>query len=176
VGIALIVNNNPYTFEFYLYLNFATRSGEFEQWLRANYPDRARHYNLFVGDVLAALSGKRFNVMANPPDELLPFLLSPEGDGTLFLFPERDAIHYGAKEPYKPDVFLSYSSTDRVLVDRVFESLQQRELAAWYDKYEIKPGDSISDRINEGLRRTVLVCFFCHHTASMDAQAGLWQK
>jgi hypothetical protein len=25
VGIALIVNNNPHTFEFYLYLNFANR-------------------------------------------------------------------------------------------------------------------------------------------------------
>lgn len=171
VGIVLIVNNNPYSFEFYLYLNFAKRSGEFEKWLRTNYPDRARHYNLFVGDVIAASSKKRFNMVANPPDELFPLLLTPEGDGTLFLFPERNAIDYGAREQFKPDVFLSYSSKDRSLVDRVFESLQQREVTAWYDKYEIKAGDSISEKINDGLKRSGFgVLFLSSHY--LDGHSG----
>lgn len=164
IGFALFVNNNPYTFEFYLYLNFAKGWARFEKWLRTNYPDRARHYNLFVGDVLAATAKKRFNFVANPPDELVPVLLAKDGDGTLFLFPERDAIDYGAKEPFKPDVFMSYSSKDRVVVDRVFETLQQREVTAWYDKYEIKAGDSISERINDGLGRSGLgVLFLSSH-------------
>jgi hypothetical protein len=171
VGIVFIANNNPYSFEFYLYLNFAKRSGEFEKWLRTNYPDRARHYNLFIGDVLTASSKKRFNIVANPPDELFPLFLTPEGDGTLFLFPERDAIDYGAKEPFKPDVFLSYSSKDRKLVDHVFESLQQRDVAAWYDKYEIRAGDSISERINDGFNRSGLgVLFLSAHY--LDGHSG----
>jgi len=63
VGMALVANNNPYKFELYLYLNFKTRALEFEKWLAANYPEKARRYNLFIGDFLNAIGTRGYNLV-----------------------------------------------------------------------------------------------------------------
>ena len=48
-------------------------------------------------------------------------------------------------------VFLSNSSKDKKNVDEIFNSFQINEISAWYDKYQIEPGDSITEKINQGL-------------------------
>ena len=48
-------------------------------------------------------------------------------------------------------IFLSHSSLDKTLIDKIFLELQKSEINVWYDKYEIEYGDSITDKINEGL-------------------------
>src|SRR2546429_684109 len=51
-------------------------------------------------------------------------------------------------------VFISYSSEDSPFVDQLVKDLKQRTVDVWYAKYEIKVGDSIVAKINEGLTRT----------------------
>lgn len=50
-----------------------------------------------------------------------------------------------------PKAFLSYSSEDRDLAEHVAEALQAAGVETWWDRWEIGAGDSIVQKINEGL-------------------------
>src|SRR5205085_5911537 len=53
-------------------------------------------------------------------------------------------------------VFLSHSSIDKPIIEQIFFELQKEEIKVWFDKYEIKGGDSITDKLNEGLGKSDL--------------------
>lgn len=48
-------------------------------------------------------------------------------------------------------VFLSYSHGDRVFAQKLAIDLTRAGLDVWYDNWEIRPGDSIVDKIDHGL-------------------------
>jgi TIR domain len=48
-------------------------------------------------------------------------------------------------------VFLRYRSVDRERVRTVAEALLARGIDAWWDVWEILPGDNLLSRINDGL-------------------------
>jgi hypothetical protein len=50
-----------------------------------------------------------------------------------------------------PKVFVSYASEDRAFVKTFVENLRQRGVDAWFDGWEILPGDSLVDKIFEGI-------------------------
>lgn len=163
VGANLIVNNNPYSFEMYLYLNFANEADEFESWIGQNYNRKIRKYNHFIDDVLFAIGHKGYNSFGLLDSSMLDLLLDPEGGNELFLFPERSVMNErlggrGVIEHFS--VFLVHSSKDKPVVDKVFNELQTQELRVWYDRYEIQPGDSISDKINDGLEKSDMGVLF----------------
>jgi hypothetical protein len=54
----------------------------------------------------------------------------------------------------RPDVFLSYSSKDKELAEKFVEALEGRRIAVWMDSGQIVVGDSISEKIQEGLEAT----------------------
>jgi len=57
------------------------------------------------------------------------------------------------------DVFLSHSSKDKEVVRAVAERLKADGLRVWLDDWEIRPGDSIPAKIEEGLEHSrVLAC------------------
>ncbi len=82
--------------------------------------------------------------------------LSPRsgvGYGMLdMLFPSRRMIDVSRKKQY--DCFISYFSGDKDFVIRLEQSLRLREVHTWRDDREIEIGDSISDRIQEGLSQS----------------------
>lgn len=52
------------------------------------------------------------------------------------------------------DAFISHASEDKVtFVDRLAVALQTLGVSVWYDKFELEPGDSLSESIDEGLAR-----------------------
>jgi hypothetical protein len=51
----------------------------------------------------------------------------------------------------KPKVFLSHSSNDRLIVERVAEELQAMALEPWLYEQNINPGDDIPQKLNDGL-------------------------
>lgn len=60
-----------------------------------------------------------------------------------------------------PKVFVSHASEDKTrFVEQFALRLRERGIDAWYDKWEMQPGDSLVDRIfEEGLKNaTVVVC------------------
>lgn len=52
----------------------------------------------------------------------------------------------------KPKVFISYSSRDNEFVDCLVSDLIFANIPVWIDKWEIKVGDSIISKINEGIK------------------------
>lgn len=51
----------------------------------------------------------------------------------------------------QPKVFCSYRSTDRVVVEAFAQRLLASGLDAWFDHWEIRPGDDIVAKMDEGL-------------------------
>ena len=49
-------------------------------------------------------------------------------------------------------VFLSHSSKDRVVADKIAKSLSLSGIDVWYDTWEIRVGNSISHEIQKGLK------------------------
>lgn len=48
-------------------------------------------------------------------------------------------------------VFVSHASADKAFVDRLVSDLAARQIPVWYDKLDLRVGDSITGGINEGL-------------------------
>ena len=48
-------------------------------------------------------------------------------------------------------VFVSHASADKVFVDRLVSDLAVREIPVWYDKLDLRVGDSVTGGINDGL-------------------------
>lgn len=48
-------------------------------------------------------------------------------------------------------VFLSHSSKDKAFVDRLVADLAKHSIPVWYDKLDVRLGDSIPGKINKGL-------------------------
>ena len=61
---------------------------------------------------------------------------------------------------FKYDVFLSHSSKDKKVVRQIAQRLKNDGLAVWFDEWQVKPGDSIPAKIEEGLEhsRVLLLC------------------
>ncbi|WP_280209166.1 toll/interleukin-1 receptor domain-containing protein [Nocardia cyriacigeorgica] len=49
------------------------------------------------------------------------------------------------------DIFISYSSADRTLVEKIANDLKKSSVRPWWDAWEMKPGDSLRERINDGI-------------------------
>jgi predicted nucleotide-binding protein len=48
-------------------------------------------------------------------------------------------------------VFISYSSKDRDFAERLAADLRASGVGVWFDQWEIKVGDSITQKINDGI-------------------------
>src|SRR5712692_2763799 len=70
------------------------------------------------------------------------------------------------------DVFLSHSSKDKAVVRAVAERLRADGLRVWLDDWELRPGDSIPAKIEEGLEhsRVLVLCMSAQAFGSEWAQ------
>ena len=73
---------------------------------------------------------------------------------------------------FKYDVFLSYSSRDADVVRKIAERLKSDGVRVWFDEWEIRPGDSIPAKIDDGLEnsRALVLCM------SAQALAADWPQ
>lgn len=51
-----------------------------------------------------------------------------------------------------PSLFLSHSSADKTFVEKLAKDLEGVGVNVWFDKWEIKVGDSLTGKIEEGLQ------------------------
>lgn len=75
-------------------------------------------------------------------------------------------------DEFKYDVFLSHSSKDLDVVRDVAERLRADGLRVWFDEWEIRAGDSIPAKIEEGLEhsRVLVLCMSANAFGSDWAQ------
>lgn len=53
-----------------------------------------------------------------------------------------------------PTLFLSHTSIDKPFVEKLAHDLDRLGIQTWFDKYEIKVGESIFWKVEEGLRES----------------------
>jgi TIR domain len=63
-------------------------------------------------------------------------------------------------DKFEFDAFLSYSPADRASVFCVAERLRSDGLTVWFDAWEIKLGDNVPAKIEQGLERSRVLLFF----------------
>jgi small GTP-binding protein len=75
-------------------------------------------------------------------------------------------------DDFKFDVFLSYSAKDKAVVHPIAERLKADGLRVWLDDWEIRAGDSIPSKIEEGLEhsRVLVLCMSANAFGSDWAQ------
>jgi small GTP-binding protein len=75
-------------------------------------------------------------------------------------------------DDFRYDVFLSHSSKDKAVVRAVAERLRTDGVQVWFDEWELKPGDNIHAKIEEGLEhsRVLILCMSAHAFDSDWAQ------
>ena len=66
-------------------------------------------------------------------------------------------------------VFLCHASEDKVFADRIASELLEHNIPIWYDKHEIRVGDSIVDRIDEALADATHVIVLLSHSSVSKA-------
>ena len=77
-----------------------------------------------------------------------------------------------APPQFNYDVFLSHSAKDKSVVRPLAERLRKDGLKVWLDEEQIKPGDSIPAKIEEGLEhsRVLVLCMSANAFGSDWAQ------
>jgi hypothetical protein len=64
--------------------------------------------------------------------------------------------HNRVAGPGNGDVFLSYASEDRAIVEKIAEGLRQYRLSVWFDKNELEAGDAWANCIEHGIDKCAL--------------------
>lgn len=63
------------------------------------------------------------------------------------------ASSYQRKDNFMKDVFICHASEDKEeIVEKIVTDFQENGISVWFDKSEILWGDSITEKINEGLK------------------------
>ena len=105
----------------------------------------------------------------NVVDDLIPYDLKSYS----FMdapFPGRKIVDMTKKKEY--DAFISYFTGDQNFARKIASDLQNRDLYVWRDEGEIDIGDSISDKIQEGLKQ----CYTFIIVISPEALNRPWVK
>ncbi|MRG48991.1 TIR domain-containing protein [Chitinophaga sp. SYP-B3965] len=165
-GITLLVNNNPYNLEFLLLVIFEKNDTEFDSWLGIHYPQKKMNYlfNYSIDDIIFnKLNKNRYSSYSFSTFEQVSNIVTDKPND-IFLFASANIVEqkWGKDESiFKYKIFLSHSSFDKPIVERIFQELQKEEIKVWFDKYEIDGGDSITDKLNEGLAKSDigLLCY-----------------
>lgn len=157
VGCGVFINNNPYNLECLLYVSVAKDIDKFEKFISMKYNNKKRIFNYFTQDIMQKAFRRGYNIRTFTDVDSVDLFFAEEANGA-FLFPDKQIMgNMFGDEPIiraSQKVFLSHSSKDKAIVDRIFNEFQKSEITAWYDKYEIEAGDSITDKINDGLENS----------------------
>ena len=75
-------------------------------------------------------------------------------------------------DAFQFDVLLSHSAKDKAVVRDLAKRLKKDGLRVWFDEWEIRPGDSIPAKIEEGLERSrvLVLCMSANAFGSDWAQ------
>ena len=176
VGCGIFVNNNPYSLELLLYVCIEKEIERFEEFLKQRFQNKKRVFNYFMDDILFLFAQRGYNSVTLG-DENMVDLIMTEDSNDIFLFSSRQVLQKkwgGVAIKRVPKVFLSHSSGDKKIVDEIFNKFQINEISAWYDKYQIEPGDSITEKINQGLDESD-IGIICISNNFLNSSSG-WTK
>lgn len=160
--IILIINNNPYNLELFLYIDCTLTIDNIEIWMQNNYSQERRRLKEYFGDVVFDIEEKGYLGLEVTDSAILEQIIVPE-KSNLFNFPDKatmEAIWPLGAVSTNYTVFLCYSGKDRLIINEIFDDFQKSEIPCFYAEYEIQAGDSIVKKIDEGLKKSNLCIVF----------------
>ena len=159
---SLFANNNIYCLEFYVALGYEEpREEQIRRMTHLFKRSGARpRLDVTLADLLGRLRFRRFEFASVVSSEQLRAITHSK---EFFFWPERS--YFDEKFDTKPlgeslPVFLSHASPDKEVVERVIPYLQRAGSGIWYDKYDIKYGQSIVQAVQKGISNSAAVVFF----------------
>lgn len=78
----------------------------------------------------------------------------PSGDDSSAVDTLVSLIQTSTARFYERKTFLCHASEDRQFSGRLAEELAKRGIPVWYDEWSLRVGDSLVERINEGIRQS----------------------
>lgn len=172
-GCGIFVNNNPYRLDLLLYVSVLDGIERFEDFIKQKFGYKRRVFNYFMEDIINTLIQSGYNFVTFLDEESVDRVMTEESN-SVFLFPDKKILEniWGGVETKKVSrVFLSHSSKDKKIIDDIFNVFQINEISAWYDKYEIEVGDSITEKINQGLDESD-IGIICISKNFLDSNSG----
>ena len=127
-------------------------------------------------DIVSSFMQRGYNSMTFLDENMVDLVMTDE-QNLLFLYPSRQIVQEmwgGVSMKKDTRVFLSHSSKDKKVVDEIFNQFQINEIDAWYDKYQIEPGDSVTEKINQGLEKSD-IGIICISNNFLNSASG-WTK
>jgi len=115
-----------------------------------------KHFHEVVGAIRHPETGE-FPTLIVQGNSLDALSLKIEGSPELLdlvkqrLGVEAEGVSFVPTEKKAPKVFLSYTTADAVLARRIAEALMAAGIDTWWAEWEIKAGDSLRQRIDQGL-------------------------
>lgn len=116
----------------------------------------------FAGkDMVLKLLGRHKIIFCNCKEiYLYGLILSEQQDERIFLFDQSSTeLIQGSPYLYRKTAFISYATADKGIVQDLASRLE-RTMNIWIDEKNISVGDSITEKIDEGLKNTdvVILC------------------
>ena len=157
----LLLGMAPHEAEYILHLRFLAQAAE--KVVNTEDPSNSYQYWVKRGVYIADVCTK------DVINDLIPYDLKTY---TFFdaPFPNRLLIDVRKEKPY--DAFVSYFTGDQQFARKISEDLANRDIKVWRDEGEIDIGDSISDKIQEGLK----TCYTFIIILSPQALTRPWVK
>ena len=69
-------------------------------------------------------------------------------------------------------VFISYSSVDKIIAKKISNNLKNKGISVWLDESEIRVGESIPEKIEEGINSSDVLCLLI----SKNSISSNWVK
>ncbi|MDD5392700.1 MAG: toll/interleukin-1 receptor domain-containing protein [Thiothrix sp.] len=101
----------------------------------------------------------------NSSSKILLPLHNPEAEQNVASSAE--ALSQRQSDALKANVFISHRKHDTELAERLSQTLEQAGHTVWFDEWEINLGDSIVERINQGLEGMSYLVL-CYSSAGMS--------
>lgn len=158
---ALFVNNNPYSLELFVALNFDLEN----DLLKCEICDKFKSIgnelrtDLCLTDFLNSMGNRQFNFRTLVDEIDCEFAFENS-----FSFAEKDELkvkNYSNEKIEPIDlVFISYSSQDEEDAEKLVSILNGQSISVWYDKNKIDYGESIIDKIEKATDDCIGVIFY----------------
>lgn len=161
--IQLFTNSNPYCLELYIVVSYNNpQEGHIEKMIEGFRKLGAKYKtNITLDEMYMKIGDRRFNAMTIDEDIIDIAFMS---GGILFPIAEKSEFKNDgyAIRPIGEGVriFLSHSSKNKKEVEEFIPYLSAKQLPVWYAPLSIDYGDSIVDKVQEGMNNSLGVIFF----------------
>ena len=152
--MTLMVNNNPYNLEFFIWASFDRPEEKEVAFLFQKMDEAGLKYrpDITAIQLFQEMGGRRFNSVGLLDEESVDQAFF---GGSLFFFAEeRDLAEKGFyRTPFGKEkkIFISYSHKNQEDLEQLIPFLNAADLSIWFDKYSIEAGQFLTDEIQKGI-------------------------